>query len=104
MSLTCVNFTFDCLTSAKYSKLRASVQSAAAIASSVSPNKYFDIPQAVSSIYTGRGSSLEELKNTLITPPSPGQLQTQKRFIIYGLGGSGKTQFCCKFAQENRMK
>lgn len=27
---------------------------------------------------------------------------TQKRYVIYGLGGSGKTEFCCKFAQDNR--
>ena len=26
----------------------------------------------------------------------------QKRFIIYGIGGSGKTQFSCKYAQENQ--
>ncbi|KAA6413838.1 MAG: hypothetical protein FRX48_02200 [Lasallia pustulata] len=83
--------------------LRSSVQSASAIASLASPNKHFDIPQTVSSIFTGREASLQELKNTLTTPRSPGQRQTQKRLIIYGLGGSGKTQFCCKFAQENRM-
>ncbi len=26
----------------------------------------------------------------------------QKRFVVYGTGGSGKTQFCCKFAQDNQ--
>lgn len=28
----------------------------------------------------------------------------QKRFVIYGLGGSGKTQFACKFAQDTRQE
>jgi GTPase SAR1 family protein len=27
----------------------------------------------------------------------------QKRFVVYGLGGAGKTQFCSKFAQDNRQ-
>jgi nucleoside-triphosphatase THEP1 len=26
----------------------------------------------------------------------------QKRFVICGIAGSGKTQFCCKFAEDNR--
>ncbi|KAI9835608.1 MAG: hypothetical protein M1819_002059 [Sarea resinae] len=82
--------------------LRSSVQSAVAVASWTSPNKHFDIPQTVSSMFTGRKATLAELKVAFNTPPSPGQRQTQKRFVIYGLGGSGKTQFCCKFAQENR--
>ncbi|KAB8277354.1 P-loop containing nucleoside triphosphate hydrolase protein [Aspergillus minisclerotigenes] len=27
--------------------------------------------------------------------------EQQKRFVIYGVGGSGKTQFCVKFASDN---
>ena len=36
--------------------------------------------------------------------PSFGQGKTQKRYIIYGLGGSGKTEFCRKFAERNQRR
>ncbi|KAL8995820.1 MAG: hypothetical protein Q9188_006721 [Gyalolechia gomerana] len=35
--------------------------------------------------------------------PATEKQHIQKRFIIFGLGGSGKTEFCCKFAQDNRQ-
>ena len=66
------------------------------------PNEFFDIPQSVSSIYTGRDSLLHELGDILIQPPGGLPQQQQRRFVIHGLGGSGKTQFCCKFAEDNR--
>ncbi|KUJ19971.1 uncharacterized protein LY89DRAFT_705802 [Mollisia scopiformis] len=66
-------------------------------------NKHFFIPQPVRSIFTGRKDELEQLKNCLTTTPSEGPLCTQKRFVVFGLSGSGKTQFCCKFASENKQ-
>ncbi|MCJ1268890.1 hypothetical protein MMC22_008778 [Lobaria immixta] len=92
------------LESAYGNNLRDSINSAAAVASLVSSNKHFHLPQAVRSIFTGRNTLLETLKDSFIAPSSPKHGRTQKRFIIYGLGGSGKTQFCCKFAQDNRDK
>jgi GTPase SAR1 family protein len=35
------------------------------------------------------------------TPFGRGQHQ-HKIFVIWGLGGSGKTQFCLKFVEDNR--
>lgn len=66
------------------------------------PNKYFDIPQPVSSIFTGRQRHLEELQRIFVAPLSPCLSHMQKRFVIHGIGGSGKTQFVCKFSQNNR--
>lgn len=60
------------------------------------------MPQTVSSYYTGRQKQLNALKSTLDLVNSREPQDHQKRFVIYGLGGSGKTQFCCKFAQDNR--
>ncbi|KAG9251387.1 uncharacterized protein F5Z01DRAFT_278372 [Emericellopsis atlantica] len=65
-------------------------------------NQYFDIPQAVSSYYVGREDLLHELRDAFIQPPGPLHKQRQRRFVVHGIGGSGKTQFCCKFAEENR--
>lgn len=72
-------------------------------------NRYFDTPKPVDQFYTGRASEAEQLKDWLLPQSShkqdmgPEQTSTkQKRFVIYGVGGSGKTQFCCKFAEDNR--
>ncbi|KAL2869518.1 tetratricopeptide repeat domain-containing protein [Aspergillus lucknowensis] len=63
-------------------------------------NKRFYTPQSVMSYYTGRRAQLRQLEQTLAE--SRGRQTHQMRFVIHGLGGSGKTQFCCKFAQDNR--
>lgn len=36
-------------------------------------------------------------------PEGPDELR-QKRYVVYGVGGSGKTQFCCKYAQDHRER
>jgi hypothetical protein len=86
--------------------LRGSIQTATAALSSMPSNQYFDIPQSVSSMFTGREALLSNLGNLFDHEPSAtiASLPYQKRFVIYGLGGSGKTQFCCKFAQDNRHR
>ncbi|CAG8058898.1 unnamed protein product [Penicillium salamii] len=78
------------------------LDSANAVASLVRLNKHFYMPQNVSSYYTGRQRQLEELKTTLGVLKSQERQHHQRRFVVHGLGGSGKTQFCCKFAQDNR--
>ena len=35
---------------------------------------------------------------------SHSHIRKQKRFILVGLGGSGKTEFCRKFAEQNQAK
>ncbi|KAL8818043.1 MAG: hypothetical protein Q9223_003247 [Gallowayella weberi] len=81
-----------------------SSSTAAGIASEIELNKHFSIPRAVSSMFTGRASLLDDLRSYIFDSSTPlGKDHTQKRFVIYGLGGSGKTEFCCKFAQDNRQ-
>jgi hypothetical protein len=48
-----------------YEQLRSSISSAQAVASSISLNQHFDLPQTVSSIFTGRDLQLKELKYML---------------------------------------
>lgn len=75
------------------------------IALEVSLNKHFYIPRAVSSMFTGKADLLDDLRHCLFDSSTQIEKQhVQKRFIIYGLGGSGKTEFCCKFAQDNRQR
>ena len=87
---------------AHFCKLDYSLNSASAAASRISFNKHFHMPHSVPSYYTGRQRHSIELKS-ILGIAELGQRQThQKRFVIFGLSGSGKTQFCCKFAQDNR--
>ncbi|OBT63866.1 hypothetical protein VE03_06633 [Pseudogymnoascus sp. 23342-1-I1] len=67
-------------------------------------SKHFFTPQTVSSIFTGRETELEVLKKCLVPLPSTAPLGAQKRFVVFGLAGSGKTQFCCKFAADNKQR
>lgn len=65
-------------------------------------NKYFHVPHNVSSIFTGRDAVTRVLESKILQQPAPNRPHQQKRFVLYGLGGSGKTQFCLKFVQDNR--
>ena len=65
-------------------------------------NRFFCIPQVVSSIFTGRESTIAAVRSAFWELEAV--TVQQKRYIIYGIGGSGKTQFCSKFAQDNREK
>jgi hypothetical protein len=85
----------------RFRHFRDSVDSVAATVVVASPNKHFDIPQPVSSFYTGRQYHLKKLKSVFVQNTIPG-FEQQSRFVIHGIGGSGKTQICSKFAQNNR--
>lgn len=65
-------------------------------------NKYFRIPHNVSSIFTGRKEITKGLEERILASTDWNVQRQQRRFVLYGLGGSGKTQFCLKFVQENR--
>jgi hypothetical protein len=67
-------------------------------------NKHFHIPQVVSSIFTGREDVSQMVERSLLAEEDDDMTRQQRRFIIYGIGGSGKTQFCCKFAQDHRER
>lgn len=58
------------------------------------------IPRAASPLYTGRGELGERLARVFsidpLTPPT-----RQRTFVIIGLGGTGKSEVCLKFAEEH---
>ena len=56
-------------------------------------------PRAPSSpTFTGRKDYLTKLKN-FFSAESDGPLR--KSFLLYGMGGIGKTQICLRFTEEN---
>lgn len=72
-------------------------------------NEHFDTPKPVDQFYTGRKDKAEQLSRWLLPNSSlksgdgAGRAQRmQSRFVVYGIGGSGKTQFVCKFAEDHR--
>ena len=75
---------------------------AATLASTVSLNRHYDVPGNVSGSFTGRESRLVQLQQAFDLTDSESLMQQQKRFVVYGLPGSGKTWFCYKFADVTR--
>ncbi|PSN66380.1 hypothetical protein BS50DRAFT_635509 [Corynespora cassiicola Philippines] len=66
-------------------------------------NQHFSIPKPVSDFYTGHRELLKELQAAFdVFHVSKEIPDKPKRFVAFGVGGSGKTQFCCKFADDNR--
>lgn len=65
-------------------------------------NKHFRIPHSVSAIFTGRNDITQDLQEKILASTAHDAPRQQNRFVCYGLGGSGKTQFCLKFIHDNR--
>lgn len=66
-------------------------------------HKYYAVPHSVNKNFTGRADILERLRQCLVDDqyiPS----NTQQRFVLYGLGGSGKTQTCLKFIEDHKNR
>ncbi|KAF2799625.1 hypothetical protein K505DRAFT_265415 [Melanomma pulvis-pyrius CBS 109.77] len=61
-------------------------------------NKHFDVGRSVKSFYTGRETEMATLKAAFDDSTYSGQ----KRFVIYGLGGSGKTELALKYAEDSQ--
>jgi Cdc6-like AAA superfamily ATPase len=64
-------------------------------------NKYYLIPHDVTALLTGRNDTCAVLQKQCLPSPSSKQ---QHRFVLYGLGGSGKTQVALKFAQDHHER
>jgi hypothetical protein len=67
-------------------------------------NEHFYPPQEKTPDFIGRDDVSKVLEDALFAPDSPGSYSKQKRFVVYGMGGSGKTQFCSKFARDHQER
>jgi hypothetical protein len=70
----------------------------------MSYNKHYCVPYNLSGIFTGRDDIIRKLREGCLPSETEDRLAKQKRFVLYGLGGSGKTQVCLKFAQDCRER
>ncbi len=67
-------------------------------------NVHYSIPYHVSPDFMGRDDILRQM-STVCLPSAPQHSRpTQKRYVLFGLGGSGKTQVCLAFAQDYRER
>lgn len=66
-------------------------------------NEHYVVPHTANSNFTGRNDIRRQLKEILIGDGYEVQ-RAQQRFVLYGLGGSGKTELCLKFAQDYKQR
>ncbi|KAK4935621.1 hypothetical protein LTR10_023344 [Elasticomyces elasticus] len=69
----------------------------------VSHNQHFQVPHLLSPVFTGRDDDMQSLTAAFVPVP-PSQRPHQRRFVLFGLGGSGKTQICLKHVQDQRER
>jgi hypothetical protein len=73
-------------------------------ASRRSRSRYCFPPQETAADFIGREDTSEILYNALFPAEDASSISQHKRFVVYGMGGSGKTQVCSKFARDNRER
>jgi hypothetical protein len=52
-------------------------------------------------MFTGRADILQRLDDFFVTPKTSVRLGKQRVFVLYGLGGVGKSQIAFKFIEEH---
>lgn len=70
-------------------------------------SEYYLVSHCSTLQFTGRKQQAQELKENfgrLVSSPNQQTWGKHKIVVVYGLGGSGKTQFCLKYAEENRAR
>ncbi|KAF7504364.1 hypothetical protein GJ744_002421 [Endocarpon pusillum] len=64
-------------------------------------NEHWIVPRGSSTHFTGRASVIEEVQDRLCNPPREFESK-QRRFVIVGMGGIGKSEICLKVAENVR--
>ena len=58
-------------------------------------------PPLPTEIFSGREKDLKQMEESFELPKTSMELKKQRRFILYGVGGIGKTQLALKFIDQN---
>ena len=61
-------------------------------------------PPLPTEIFCGREGDLKRMKECFEFPKISVELKKQCKFVLYGVGGIGKTQLALKFIEENEDK
>lgn len=62
------------------------------------------IPPPPADFFTGREDYLEHIEENFKIPKTSVEMGMQRRFVLYGIGGIGKTQVALKFVAKNRKR
>ena len=73
------------------------------IGANILGNIHWIIPRASNSLFTGRSILLDRIRSVLQSE-STCFAQTQRRFVITGLGGQGKSEICLQIASLMKHK
>ncbi|MCJ1351862.1 MAG: hypothetical protein MMC33_001846 [Icmadophila ericetorum] len=66
-------------------------------------NQYWTVRRTVNSLFTGREKNLNIIKDALQPNKENSIFREQKRFVITGQGGHGKSEICLKIANAMRQ-
>jgi hypothetical protein len=65
---------------------------------------YFEVPQEATQDFIGRDEKFRVLNRAFLPGGNLNLAFKLKSFVVYGLGGTGKTEFCSKFARDNQYQ
>ncbi|ERF72190.1 hypothetical protein EPUS_02077 [Endocarpon pusillum Z07020] len=65
-------------------------------------NRHWLVPRPVNPFFTGQKTLLKMLRETICDNLHQEVHHKQRRFVIIGIGGAGKSEVCLKFAEANR--
>ena len=68
------------------------------------PQRHFTIPKEASPNFIGRQDILLSLRDAFFPNNAPVILSGRKSYVVFGMGGSGKTELCSRFAEDNRQR
>jgi hypothetical protein len=69
--------------------------------SSIVGNVHWIVPKAVTGLFVGRSELIQRIENSFC-PHGSTNIKKQRRFIITGIGGQGKSEVCLKVANLMR--
>ena len=67
-------------------------------------NEWYLIPRCSSTYFTGRQTHADFVRENLGSVSHRDAANRHQVVVIYGLGGAGKTQFCLRYAEENKSR
>jgi hypothetical protein len=62
-------------------------------------NVHWCIPRPINTLFTGRAEILKRIENAITIT---GDVNMQRRFVITGIGGQGKSEICLKMVDRVR--
>jgi len=63
---------------------------------------HFHVPDEGTPTFIGRQDLLRELRSAFFPDGYPSSISGQKSLVVFGMGGSGKTKLCSKYAYDNK--